>query len=124
MQPAPKTDMPAHKTSAPKKKDDFDWTQQRVTKLFAFLKTHHQWNREFQQREYERCLAGCNTKRERLVRFLHWNVNTQQKANLNALEPFWRLLHQASNQDTATLRGFTAFLWSKAGAKKKPRHVV
>lgn len=101
----------------PTNKDDFDWKQQRVKELFDFLTTHHQWNLEFQQLEYERCLAGGKSQRERLVRFLHWNVNTQQKANLDALEPFWTLLHRASTEDTATLRGFTTFLWRHAGAR-------
>lgn len=114
MQPASKTDRPA-----PKKKDNFDWKQQRVKDLFTFMETHQQWNREFQRREYERCLGGATTSRERLVRFLHWNVNTQQKANLDALARFWEVLHRAGDEQTASLQGFTAYLLENAATGKQ-----
>ena len=91
-------------------KDDFDWTQASVVKLFEFLQRNTKWNREFQEREYARCLAGCHSARERLTSFLHLNVSTQSSADMNDLLGFWKALHGAAPEQTASLKAFTAYL--------------
>lgn len=97
-----------------KTKTAFDWEQTRVKKLFAFLEKNTVWNREFQQRDYKRCLASCTTDRDRLVSFLHLNVNTQSGADMNGLRPFWELLHRATPAETSSLKAFTTYVGQRA----------
>lgn len=106
--------------STVRKKDDFDWTQPSVRKLFEFLEEHKKWNREFQEREYARCLAGCHSAHDRLTRFLHLNVSTQSSADMNDLRGFWETLHRATPEQTASLKAFSAYLMGpgKGHAKK------
>lgn len=92
------------------RRDDFDWEQPRAKRLFAFLEEHKQWNKDFQAREFTHCLAGCANERERLIRFLHWNVNTQSSPDMDALCQFWQTLHGATAKETASLEAFTNFL--------------
>ena len=102
---------PGHKKmSKIRNKDDFDWTQASVVKLFEFLQRNTKWNREFQEREYARCLAGCHSARERMTSFLHLNVSTQSSADMNDLLGFWKALHGAAPEQTASLKAFTAYL--------------
>lgn len=93
-----------------RKRDDFDWEQPRVKQLYDFLQEHQQWNKDFQAREFKLCLAGCETKRDRLLRFLHWNVNTQSSPDMDALSQFWQTLHGATAEETASMGAFTTFL--------------
>ncbi len=97
---------------------EFDWGSERLKTLHAFLKTHRQWNEDFQQREYKRCLQACASPRERLVHFLHWNVNTQQRADMNDLARFWALIATARDDQTNSPESLCALL--KSSYELKP----
>ncbi|SEK14919.1 MULTISPECIES: hypothetical protein [unclassified Variovorax] len=97
-----------------RKKDSFDWKHMRVEALFAFLDRNKEWNKEFQEREYMRCLAGCVSGHDRLVRFLHLNVNTQSGPDMDELKPFWEALHRATAEQTSSMSSFTEYLTQQA----------
>lgn len=97
-------------TKKTRNKDTFDWEQTRIKEIFEFLKKNAQWNKEYQEREYQRCLLGAGSPRNRLIHFLHLNVNTQSSPDMDALSPFWRDLYQADIEEISTLKKFVEFL--------------
>ncbi|MBI2727206.1 MAG: hypothetical protein HYX42_13260 [Polaromonas sp.] len=103
-----------NKPKTERKKDDFDWKHARVENLFAFLDGNTKWNKEFQEREYTRSLAGCISGRDRLVCFLHLNVSTQSGADMDELKPFWEALHRATPEQTSSLKAFNRYLAQQA----------
>lgn len=114
--------LPQHMTNKPKterKKDNFDWEHARVKNLFAFLERNTKWNKEFQERDYRRCLASSTSDYERLVCFLHLNVSTQSDADMDELKPFWEALHRAAPEETSSLKSFTTYVAQQA--KKAPQ---
>jgi hypothetical protein len=96
----------------------FDWGSQQLKTLHAFLKTHRQWNEAFQQREYRRCLLACASPRERLLHFMHMNVNTQRQADMNDLARFWALIATASDEQTSSPESLCALLETNCKLKR------
>jgi len=101
-----------------RKKDNFDWQHERVRALFDFLDRNVKWNKEFQEREYSRCLAGCVSSRDRLIHFLHLNVNTQSSADMDNLKPFWEVLYGARVEEISTLKAFISHIEKMNRAEK------
>ncbi|WP_241132543.1 hypothetical protein [Achromobacter insuavis] len=102
-----------------RKTADSDWLQERLDRILAFLRQNTQWNRKFQESEYARCLSGCSSARDRLVSFLHLNVSTQSRVDMDGLTAFWQRLHRANDEQTSSLRAFTAYLQEQGSERVK-----
>lgn len=85
-----------------------------IEKLYRFLDKHQSYNKQVQENDIRRTLAGYDSVEERALRLLYEIVNTQSQPKLDPIAKFFERIRDKPRA-LASYESFSAFLGAKTG---------
>jgi hypothetical protein len=82
---------------------------EKVEKLFKFLKSNRKYNKKVQSDFYRQVIASCKNTNDKVISLLHYIVNTQSQPQIDKLAIFFQEI-QRSYADLSSFKGFVSIL--------------